>query len=181
MCSGWASLAAEPDAEEALVDLAPWAVGRLAQLAEIEKSVLIACEGESLVHGDLRSDTMLLSDGRVYLLDWPYASRGAAWLDLALFLPGLGTQGIVGELDGVTAGSSPEHRRAVGRELARMFEAHPLGATVHPADVRAVVAGVAGYLVSSALEPPLPGVPHLREVQRAQSVAATAWLEQLGI
>ncbi|ROS78433.1 phosphotransferase [Cellulomonas sp. PhB143] len=182
MCSGWAALDAEPDAfGEGLARIAPWATGRLHQLAEIEKGVLVASEGEALVHGDLRADTMLLAHGDMYLLDWPYASRGAPWLDLALFLPTIGMQGIATELDPVDAASSPEERKATGVELARMFAAHPLGGTVHPADLRAVVAGVAGYLISSALQPASPGVPGLRDVQSAQGVAAIAWLEQLGI
>ncbi|MDD0857289.1 phosphotransferase [Arthrobacter alpinus] len=37
--------------------------------------------GESLVHGDLRADNILLTEHGVVLLDWPWAARGAAWVE----------------------------------------------------------------------------------------------------
>ncbi|GIJ00116.1 phosphotransferase family enzyme [Sediminihabitans luteus] len=178
MCTGWASLAEFPD--DRLADVVPWAVDNLESLCELEQGVLVASEGEALVHGDLRADNMLLSHGDVYLLDWPYASRGAPWLDLALFLPSVGMQGILDELDPIDAPATADERWATGSELARIFSSHPLGGTVHPEDLRSVVAGVAGYLVSSSLQPAPASIPNLRAFQRAQGVAATAWIERLG-
>lgn len=176
-CTGWASLVEE--AHEGLAEFAAWVPERLDDLAEMEKGVLVACEGESIVHGDLRADNIFVADAGVQLLDWPYASRGAAWLDLALFLPSVGMQGIAAEMAGVDVHSTAAQRTTVGHEMARIFEAHPLGGTVHPADLRAVVGGIAGYFVHSALQPAPPSIPHLREFQRAQAVAALSWLEQI--
>jgi len=36
---------------------------------------------------------MLLTDDRVYLVDWPHAKIGARWLDLVWFLPSVAMQG----------------------------------------------------------------------------------------
>lgn len=176
-CTGWAQLVAEPG--PGLAEFASWVPERLNDLAAMEKGVLVACEGESIVHGDLRADNIVVAESGVKLLDWPYASRGAAWLDLALFLPSVGMQGIAAEMPGIDVHSTPAERATVGHEVARMFEAHPLGGTVHPTDLLAVVAGIAGYFVSSALQPAPESIPHLRAFQRAQAVAALSWLEQL--
>ncbi|WP_157882306.1 phosphotransferase family protein [Streptomyces rubellomurinus] len=48
-----------------------------------------ATEGDTLLHCDLRADNMLLSDGRVRVIDWSWFARGAAWVDAAFFLPQL--------------------------------------------------------------------------------------------
>ncbi|WP_052367035.1 phosphotransferase [Paraoerskovia marina] len=176
-CTGWAQLVAEPN--PGLSVFGSWVPERLDELAELEKGVLIACEGESIVHGDLRADNIVVADAGVQLLDWPYASRGAAWLDLALFLPSVGMQGVAAELKGVDIRSSAREREMMGHELARVFEAHPLGGTVHERDLRSVVAGITGYFLHSALQPAPVSIPHLREFQRAQAVAALSWLEQL--
>ncbi|MET7637679.1 aminoglycoside phosphotransferase [Streptomyces sp. NPDC005438] len=39
-------------------------------------------EGESLIHTDLNNENVLV-DQRAHLVDWAWASRGAAWLDAA--------------------------------------------------------------------------------------------------
>jgi len=179
MSSGWRALHSEPD--PGLGDLVPWAARHLDALAEAERGVLVACEGESFVHGDLRADNILLTPEKVYLVDWPYASRGAAWLDLAMLLPSVVMQGVAGVTEPVTAGADAARRARGGAWAASTFAAHPLGRDVHPTDLRAVVAGVAGYFLDSARKPALPTIPHLRAFQRAQGVAAVAWLEALGL
>ena len=45
-----------------------------------------------------------------------------------------------------------------------------------PDRVNAALAAVAGYFTHSALLPPPPGLPTVREFQRAQGVPARAWL-----
>ena len=52
-----------------------------------------------------------------------------------------------------------------------------LGATDE--DVLGVLAGLAGYLVEAAAQPPAPGLPTLRAFQREQGRAALALLQEL--
>ncbi|MBE9940692.1 phosphotransferase family protein, partial [Cellulosimicrobium cellulans] len=170
---------AHPD--PGLATLVPWAATHLDALAEAERGALVACEGESFVHGDLRADNVLLTPEKVYLVDWPYASRGAAWLDLAMLLPSVVMQGVRDVCEPVTVSADPARRARGGAWAAATFAAHPLGQDVHPTDLRAVVAGIAGYFLHSARQPAIPTIPRLRPFQRAQGVAAVAWLEQLGL
>jgi aminoglycoside phosphotransferase (APT) family kinase protein len=179
MSTGWRALRDDPDPE--LADVVPWAAQNLDALAEAERGVLVACEGESFVHGDLRADNVLLTDDVVYLVDWPYASRGAAWLDLAMFLPSVVMQGVAGVTEPVTTAADASGRARGGAWAAATFAAHPLGRDVHPADLRSVVSGIAGYFLHSARKPTIPSIPNLRPFQRAQGVAAVAWLESLGL
>ncbi|WP_454729665.1 aminoglycoside phosphotransferase family protein [Cellulosimicrobium protaetiae] len=179
MATGWRALRADPDPRLPVV--APWAATHLDALAEAERGALVACEGESFVHGDLRADNVLLTPEKVYLVDWPHASRGAAWLDLAMFLPSVVMQGVVGVCEPVTVSADAARRARGGAWAASTFDAHPLGRDVHPADLRSVVAGIAGYFLHSARKPAVPTIPRLRAFQRAQGVAAVAWLEHLGL
>ncbi|MEU6057013.1 RIO1 family regulatory kinase/ATPase [Streptomyces sp. NPDC047097] len=42
--------------------------------------------GSSLVHTDLNNHNVLVNDSTAYLVDWAWASRGAAWLDAAYWV-----------------------------------------------------------------------------------------------
>src|SRR5205085_8790004 len=50
-------------------------------------------DGNTLLHGDVRSDNLCLRDGRAVLIDWNWACIGAANLDLAAWLPSLHHEG----------------------------------------------------------------------------------------
>lgn len=89
--SGWRGLLDRPDPRLAEVD--PWAAGRLADLAVWETRWQAAAQGDTLLHGDLRADNLLLTEDRVYFVDWPAALVGAAWVDLVLMLPSMAMQG----------------------------------------------------------------------------------------
>jgi Ser/Thr protein kinase RdoA (MazF antagonist) len=46
--------------------------------------------GDALLHTDLNSDNFLITgDGRAYLVDWAFAARGAAFVELGLLIPWL--------------------------------------------------------------------------------------------
>lgn len=72
------------------------------------------------IHSDLRADNIVLAGGRVYFVDWPHASVGAPWVDLALFLPSVAMQG----------GAAPEE----------VFWANPLVAAATRDDLARVLA-----------------------------------------
>jgi aminoglycoside phosphotransferase (APT) family kinase protein len=131
--------------------LDPWALRHLGELAELESGWAEAAAGDSLVHADLRADNILLTDDRVYVVDWPWACVGVQWFDRVGMLPSVGMQG----------GPPP----------------HELFTDPDPA-VTSVVAAVAGYFVRQCRQPDPPGLPTVREFQRAQGVVALDWLRR---
>jgi aminoglycoside phosphotransferase (APT) family kinase protein len=150
---GWRTLAAE-----GAVEIDPWAAERLDVLAELEARWGEAAVGETLVHGDIRADNILLTADRVVFVDWPHACVGAAWLDLLLFLPSIAMQG--------------------GPPPWEVFESHALGRDAPSDAVVPVIAALAGYFVQRATLPPPPGLSTLREFQRGQGIEALAWLRR---
>ncbi|MFC8349404.1 phosphotransferase family protein [Streptomyces sp. NPDC057280] len=152
---GWERLSAEPTPD----GLDPWTAEHLPALAELATPWPEAVTGDTLAHGDLRADNMLLTeDDRVVFVDWPHVVRGAPWLDLLLMLPCVRAQG----------GPDPEE----------LFATHPLGRAADPDAVTAALAGLAGYFVHRSLQPPPPGIPTVRAFQRAQGEAALDWLRK---
>ena len=153
MFRGWRTLAAErPDG------LDSWPAKRLDALAELESRWEDASVGETLLHADLRADNVLLTEDRVVFVDWPHVCLGAPWIDLLAFLPSVAMQ----------AGPKPWE----------LFDDHPLGRDADPHRVNAVLAAVTGFFVHRSTLPPLPGLPTLREFQRAQGAESLAWLRR---
>ena len=143
-------------------DLGRWAYDNREQLVLWEQEALRVCSGDALVHGDLRADNVLIDpdhDHRVWLIDWPHASVGAPWLDLAFMLPSVALQG------GGDAGDELPRPRGLGGRADD--------------DLRAGLAGLAGYFAWSSRQPPPLGIPNLRRFQAAQAVATLRWLRDL--
>lgn len=147
----------------------PWLAAHLDRLAAIEQDVGAAVAGDRLVHGDLRGDNAVILDGgpgggeppRAVAVDWPYAGRGAAFCDLVGMLPAVHAEG-----------GPPPHE-----VLARTA----LPGAPDDGAVTAFLATIAAYFVDSSLEPPPPGIPHVRAFQRAQAEVCIDWLrERLG-
>jgi hypothetical protein len=95
----------------------------------------------------------------VFFVDWPHARVGAPWLDLAYFLPSVAMQG----------GPLPDE----------VFWGHPLARFAQRQDVSSVLAGLAGFMIHSATQPPPPGIPNLRSFQLAQGQQAVRWLRKM--
>jgi hypothetical protein len=150
--ASWAALAATRPA-----GLDAWSAARLDRLAEVEAGWAEAASGDALLHTDLRADNVLVRDGRAWLVDWPWACAGAAWVDAVLMAPSVVLQG----------GPQPEDL------LAAAYPAAP------PAGVVAVVAALAGFFTRAALAPPPPGLPTVRAHQAACGRAAREWLARL--
>jgi aminoglycoside phosphotransferase (APT) family kinase protein len=143
---------------DALSDLDPWIPDHLGELVALEDRFGEASAGTTLVHGDLRADNILLTRDGVRFVDWPAASVGAAWFDLAAMAPSVAMQG--------------------GPRPWTVFDRSRLSRPARPEDVDAVVAALAGYFVVSARKPPVPGLSTLRPFQRAQGIEAYAWLRR---
>jgi hypothetical protein len=142
---------------EALVDrLDPWSRRHLDALVALEADWPDATTGDAFVHGDERTDNVVLtSDGGV-VVDWPSAGVGPPWLDLVGMLPSF-------HLDGAPP-------------PADVFAAHPVGRAAPPDRVDCFVAALCGYFTRQSLLPPPPGLPTVRSFQAAQGVVMRAWL-----
>jgi Phosphotransferase enzyme family len=136
-----------------------WSRAHLGELAELEAAWVSHAEGSTLLHGDVRADNLLLADGRVMVVDWPHACRGAAFVDLVLLAPSVAMQSGPGPAELLA-------RSSTGRDAA-------------PEAVRAVVCALAGYFTRKSLEPPPPGLPTVRRFQAAQGEIARNWLASL--
>jgi len=134
-----------------------WSAQNLRKLAELEAEAPALAAGGSLVHFDIRADNLLLAGNRVYVIDWPWARLGPAWVDWVAMAPSVAMQG----------GPDPE------TFLAR-FEVRE----VPKRAIDAVICTLAGYFVVRALDPPPPGLPTVRAFQAAQGRVATAWLRE---
>jgi aminoglycoside phosphotransferase (APT) family kinase protein len=154
MFVGWRNLAGEGPA--AVDD--PWCRDRLDELAAAEARWESACAGDQLIHGDVRSDNVLLTrDNRVVFVDWTATCIGAGWFDVLVMLP-------VVELEG---GGQPE----------AVMERSGLG-DLDRDQVVPLVAAVAGYFADRGRLPDPPGLPTLRAFQRAQGEVALGWLRR---
>ncbi|MCX4910135.1 phosphotransferase family protein [Streptomyces sp. NBC_00878] len=157
---GWLEMLDEGDRGEGLD---PWTVRNLPALAELAAPWAEFASGDTLAHGDLRADNILLTGPergphRVLFVDWPHARLAAPWFDLMVMLPCVRAQG--------------------GADLEVLFTEHPLGREADPAGVTATLAALAGYFVRQSRQPSPPGLPTLRAFQRVQGDAALEWLRQ---
>ncbi|WP_214408616.1 phosphotransferase family protein [Sphaerisporangium fuscum] len=154
---GWRRLVAARDTgADDLAGLDAWAARHLDALADLEVLWPSAIEGNSLLHGDIRADNLLLTTDEVMVVDWPWAFVGAAWFDLLQMLPSVRMQG----------GPPPE----------QVFTAHPVAQDADPAAVTTVLAALTGYFICQSRQPEPPGLPKLRAFQAAQGQAALEWL-----
>ena len=151
--SAWAELAAEPPA-----DLHPWEAARLDWLGAAPDRLAAAgwLAGDTLVHGDLRADNMLVgTDGGVAFVDWAWAARGADWVDTVLFAFDPAAQG----------GVDPE----------ALVARSPLVRAADPAEVTDLVVAMTGMWADRMRRPPPPGLPTVRAFQRRFHDVALAW------
>jgi aminoglycoside phosphotransferase (APT) family kinase protein len=151
--AGWDRLVDEPWAE-----LDGWAAAQLPLLGAAAARGVAAMSGDTVVHGDLRADNLLLRpDGTVAVVDWPWASVGPAWLDLVLFSINVRLFGGDDAAERLLADVATWHR-------------------IDPQVCTDVLAGAAGYFLDAARRPPPESLPTLRDFQRAQGEALLPWL-----
>lgn len=77
---GWARLAQEDPGS-----LDPWARRHLPRLLELEAGAPDLVGGDDLLHTDLSPLNFLIGD-QVWLVDWAWACRGPAWVDVAFLV-----------------------------------------------------------------------------------------------
>ena len=155
---GWASV--DADTPFALpTDLADWCHGRLDDLRALESAAKQYVHGDRLVHLDARADNLLLRpDGRVAIVDWPWAVRGAPWFDALVLMINV-------------------RLFDPGHDVAAVIAGHRAFAEMPPAAVPAVLAALSGFFTWAGSQPPPPGLPTLRAFQQEQAVVTLRWLQ----
>ncbi|AIY03756.1 MULTISPECIES: phosphotransferase family protein [Arthrobacter] len=153
---GWEKLTRRPmDGTDHAMD--PWAAAHLAELAELAQKGVTALAGNSLVHGDLRADNILLTEHRAVLLDWPWADIGSPWSDALAVLINVKT-------------TAPD------TNVEHWFTAHPVFSGASQDAINGVLAGYAGYFLDMSRRPAPPSITTLRSFQRKQGDAVLGWL-----
>lgn len=136
----------------------PWEERHLEALAALGEAALLSIGGDTLCHLDTRADNMLFTpDGGVVIVDWPWASRGAPWIDTVALA-----------IDLARCGHDPES----------MLAGNPLLAAADPLAVTAFLAGLAGMWSLATARPAPVGLPTVRAFQRAEWAATIAWLKR---
>ena len=137
--------------------LDPWATRNLERLGQLELRAPSAVAGDTLLHFDLRADNILISGDRVFGVDWPWARRGAPWVDWVGMAPSVEMQG----------GPRCE-------DFLSLFDVRGV-----PGDsITEVLCSIAGYFCVHALDKPPRGIPTVRAFQAAQGVVALRWLRE---
>jgi aminoglycoside phosphotransferase (APT) family kinase protein len=135
----------------------PELAARLPEMLEHQRVARESTGGDRLVHWDVRADNVLVRDGRVVLLDWAWACRGAEWLDTLTLALELRIQG--------------------GPDSDKLLAARPLTRDVPPEQLSALVACMAGFWAERAGRPAPPGLPTIRAWQEHCATASLAWLD----
>jgi aminoglycoside phosphotransferase (APT) family kinase protein len=134
-----------------------WSLKHLARLADLESLAPSAALGETLLHFDTRADNVLIAGDRVFIVDWPHARPGAAFVDWLVMAPSVAMQG----------GPAPA-------DFIARFDV----SDVSRQDFDAILCSAAGYFLVRALEPAPPGLPTVRAFQAAQGRVALEWLQE---
>ena len=153
--SGWWRLKTFGD-DDQFAQLDEWTKRHIDELAQLEEQAYTAAAGDTLLHFDIRADNVLLTDEKVWFVDWPHAHVGAAWVDCILFAPSVWMQG----------GPPPDD----------FLVQHPAYRAADPGSITAVIAAVAGFFTWQSLQPPPPGLPTVRAFQAVQGTVTRKWL-----
>lgn len=157
--TGWARFSEHGigDGTHPIGNLEPWIVANIDTLATTESTWAAGCSGSSLVHGDLRSDNLVIDgDGHVWFVDWAHAARGQPWTDLAGMIPSM-----------VMEGAPPAEE---------IWQRSAWATSVEDDALTAFVVALAGYFTWGARQPPPKGLPTLRSFMEAQGTQARRWV-----
>jgi Ser/Thr protein kinase RdoA (MazF antagonist) len=151
---GWASMVGSgPPA-----GLDAWACRHLDRLAQLESDWARACDGSTLVHGDVRADNVLMVGEAVVFVDWPHGAVGNPAFDVVSWAPSVSLEG----------GPVPE-------ELLARYERDR---ALDDDAVTILLAAITGFFVSRSFQPSPPGLPTLRRFQSDQGAVALEWIRR---
>lgn len=140
----------------------PWVSARLDRLVTAEHNLRGLLPGDTLTHGDLRADNLMLDSEHVWFVDWAHAQSGAAWVDAAILMSDViasrADHGDGGEIDVVA--TLHGHRALAGAP----FETH-----------WQLQAAMTGALHALSRRPSPPGLPTIRAWQAQTAETLLAW------
>jgi hypothetical protein len=154
---GWSRLARDPDRLRS-ADGDGWLTDHLDQLDRLAQGWSVAAAGNTLLHADIRADQLLLTDERVYLVDWAHACVGADFVDPLLFFPSV-------VLDG-------------GPTIDELVTLSPQTREAEPTRLASVASAAASFFVERSTCPSPPGLPTVRDFQRRQGQVLLDWLKR---
>jgi hypothetical protein len=131
-----------------LREFSPALTGSAKRLLTLEDSL-------SLIHIDVRSDNLRVVNGALRLFDWPHAGVGAPEFDAAAWAQ---TVEIEGGPDAETVMRMYGERIAVREDV-----------------LTSAVASISGYFANMSWQPAIPGLPRVRDFQRAQLRVTLRW------
>ncbi|GAA2968719.1 aminoglycoside phosphotransferase family protein [Glutamicibacter bergerei] len=140
-------------------NLDPWIADHLPRLQGSARTGLSCLEGQSLVHSDIRSDNLLLTEEGAYIVDWPWACIGAPWFDALSVLINV-------------------RLHDAGFDVASVLGTHPVFVGLSAENIDGFLAGMSGYFIDGARQPAPSGLPTLRSFQQAQGEATIGWLRE---
>jgi hypothetical protein len=140
----WDIVAAEPEPFLSLgIASADWLGENVGALSEAAHAARM--KGDETLHFDVRSDNTAFVDGRAVFVDWNWASRGNAELDVVAWLPSLAVEG--------------------GPEPDSVYDGSP--------ESIALIAGV--WASAAGLPPPPTADETLRAIQATAARVAVPW------
>jgi Phosphotransferase enzyme family len=148
---GTASLASRHAAEAR-----DWLARHIEELVAAAERLIDIDPPHALLHFDTRSDNLRIQPGgRLRLFDWPYTCVGPPEFDMVAFVQSIAAEG------------GPQPEQCVGW--------YAEGMPVREKALVASIAAIAGYFADRAWQPPIPGLPRVRDIQRRQLRSSLAW------
>jgi aminoglycoside phosphotransferase len=152
---GWPALTEDAAARAKAAELSPWAARHFDELAALEESASL--DGATLQHGDLYPFNIMLTDDRVFVVDWPHAWVGPRHCDLLTLLSSASLSGV---------------------DPQPIAERHPLTRDLERVHVDGVLAAHAGFLLRTAGSAGPDADRNLVGMMTALGLASLRWLER---
>ncbi|MCC3293301.1 aminoglycoside phosphotransferase family protein [Arthrobacter sp. zg-Y411] len=154
-------ITAVPSPFQAVADggAAPWflpslTAGDARRFQELWELSPEALAGDSVLHGDLRPDNILLRSGKALFCDWNFLGTGAPWIDWVGVLP---------------------YARGGGLDVDSWLTRSALTRGVPPEHIDAFLAALLAYMIHSGCQPEVESSPQLRSHGRHTAQLIHAW------
>lgn len=152
---GWLAMADDAAIRGKVEELSPWAAHHFGQLAALEENASL--DGATLLHGDLYPFNIMLTEDRVFVVDWPHAWAGPRHCDAVTLISSASLSGL---------------------DPQPIAENHPLTRDLDPIQINEVLALHAGFLLRTAAAAGPDADPNLIAMMTALGLASVRWLRR---